>query len=250
MRVTFRHLSILLVCFLPGILRSQNAADLIRKWEDKFYGTSTEMEIRMTITRPEWTRTVVARIWTLGTDYALVLMKEPKRDAGTVYLKRGKEIWNYVPALDRTVKMPPGMMSQSWMGSDFTHDDLVRKTSLLNDYTHRITGTETVDGVPCQVIELTPREDAPVVWGGMKVWITADDPQQYKTSYYDEDGELINTLHFGNFRPMGGKTIPCRLEMIPAGKKGCFTVLEYISVNYNKPLSESFFSLQNMSRVQ
>jgi outer membrane lipoprotein-sorting protein len=246
----FRWIALLPLAMWAFALRAQSPAELLRKWEENFYGKSAEMEIRMTIKRPEWTRTALVKFWTLGQDYALLLVKEPKKDAGTVYLKRNDEVWSYVPSIDRVMKMAPGMMSQSWLGSDFTHEDIVRKTSITDDYTHRIVGSESLDGVACHVIELIPREDAPVVWGKLKVWLSKEGNQQHKVEYFDEDGVLVNSLRFGDIRPMGGRTIPTRLVMTPAARKGYSTTLEYVSVNYAKALSVDFFTQQNMTRVQ
>lgn len=249
MRFRLHILTLLLPLLWSLSLRAQNPTELLRQWEENFYGKAVQMEIRMTITRPEWTRTASAKIWTMGHDYALVLVKEPRKDAGTVYLKRGNDIWNYVPSLERTLKLAPGMLAQSWMGSDFTHEDLVRRSSILNDFTHRIIGSEVVDGAACHVLELTPREDAPVIWGKMKVWLTQQGNQQVRCQFYDEDNALVCTLALGGIKSLGGRTIPTRLVMTPAGKKGWSTTLEYVAVSYDTPLTEAFFTQQNMTRV-
>jgi outer membrane lipoprotein-sorting protein len=240
-------LACLMLCCVQAL--AQNPTELLRQWEDNFYGKAVQMEIRMTITRPEWTRTASAKIWTMGHDYALVLVKEPKKDAGTVYLKRGNDIWNYVPSLERTLKLAPGMLAQSWMGSDFTHEDLVRKSSVIRDFDHRIIGTEMVEGTSCHVVELIPKEDAPVIWGKMKVWLSQKGNQQLRCQFFDEDNALVNTLAFGGIKTLGGRTIPTKLVMTPAGKKGWSTTLEYVAVNYDSGLTEAFFTQQNMTRV-
>src|SRR5690606_1606609 len=98
--------------------------------------------------------------WGKGDELALILVTAPARDKGTAFLKRGNEIWNWQPSIDRTVKMPPSMMAQSWMGSDFTNDDLVKHSSVVNDFDHTLLGSETIEGRACHKIEMIPKESA------------------------------------------------------------------------------------------
>ncbi len=130
--------------------------DIIRRMEDNMRGDASYTEMTMQTVRPRYTREISLKAWSLGDDYSLIYITAPARDLGTAFLKRGREMWNYLPGIDRTVRMPPSMMSQSWMGSDFTNDDLVRGVSTVDDYTHELTGKETVDGHECYVIEMIP----------------------------------------------------------------------------------------------
>ena len=143
---------------------AQDPREIIRQMENNMRGTSSYTEMTMETVRPRYTREISMRSWSLGDDYSLIVVTAPARDQGTAFLKRGNEIWNYVPNIDRTVKMPPSMMSQSWMGSDFTNDDLVRGSSTVDDYTHQLLSEETVDGHACYVIEMTPKPETPVAY--------------------------------------------------------------------------------------
>ncbi|MDZ7808203.1 MAG: outer membrane lipoprotein-sorting protein [Gracilimonas sp.] len=129
-----------LVLCLTGILQAQNATEIVRKMDEKMRGESLEAEVTMTIVRPNWSREVSMKSWSRGTEYSMILITAPARDRGTAFLKRGNEIWNWVPSVGRTIKMPPSMMMQSWMGSDFTNDDLVRESSSVTDYDHEGSG--------------------------------------------------------------------------------------------------------------
>lgn len=237
-----------LLPLMPAL--AQDAKEIVRKADEKLRGTSTRSELKMTIVRPTWTREMSMKEWSKGDDYSLVLITGPARDKGTAFLKRGKEIWNWQPTIDRTIKMPPSMMSQSWMGSDFTNDDLVRQTSVVDDFTHTLLGSETIDGRACHKVELVPDEEAAVVWGKVIMWIDKAEYLQLKTEFYDEDGYLVNTMTGKNIKTLGGKTLPTLLEVAPADKPGHKTVVEYVWIEFNKSMEDTFFSVQNMKRVQ
>ncbi|MDZ7807824.1 MAG: outer membrane lipoprotein-sorting protein [Gracilimonas sp.] len=209
-----------------------------------------KLRITMTIVRPDWSREVSMKSWSRGTEYSLILITYPARDRGTAFLKRGNEIWNWVPSVGRTIKMPPSMMMQSWMGSDFTNDDLVRESSAVTDYDHELVGEETIQGFECYKIEMTPKPNAPVVWTKVDVWISKEEYIELKAEFYDEFGDLINVMNGMNVKEFDGRMIPSRMEMIPMDKEGQMTVLEYESMKFNEGIPESFFSVQNMRRIQ
>lgn len=142
------------------------------------------------------------------------------------------------------------MMGQSWMGSDFTNDDLVRESSILEDYEHEIVGEQTVEGRPCYQIALIPKEDAPVVWGKVLMWISKEKFLQLKTEFYDEDGYLVNTMLGKDIKKMDDRMLPSRLEVIPADEDGHKTIVEYKALKFNDSIDKGFFSLQNMKRVR
>ncbi|HAS40959.1 MAG TPA: outer membrane lipoprotein-sorting protein [Microscillaceae bacterium] len=231
-------------------LQAQNATEIVKKANEKLQGKTSQGVMTMTIIRPKWRRTVEMKSWAKGDDYSLILIKKPARDQGSGYLKRTREMWNWLPKVGRVVKMPPSMMNQSWMGSDFTNDDLVRQSSIVNDYTHKILGTETIEGRSCYKILLTPKPNAPVVWGKVEIWISKKDFLQLQSKMYDEDGYLVNTMRGSKIKNLGGRTIPSKMEMIPADKPNQKTVLEYKSMVFDKPIGNGFFSVQNLKRVR
>lgn len=234
----------------PAILPAQSATEIVRKAEDKARGNQAYGEMKMTIVRPNWTREITMKSWTKGEDYSLVVVTAPARDKGTAFLKRGREIWNWQPSIDRSIKMPPSMMMQSWMGSDFTNDDLVKQSSMVSDFTHKLLGKETVDGREAYKIAFTPKADAAVVWGKIIMWIDVKDYIELKVEFYDEDGYLVNTMYGKNIKTIGGRTLPTRLELIPADKDGQKTIVEQLALDFNVKLDESYFSVQNLKRVK
>ncbi len=235
------------------LLQAQDltAREIVKRSDEKMRGVESSIgEVKMTIVRPTWQREIQLKSWTKGTQYALILITAPARDRGTAFLKRGNEIWNWQPSIDRVIKLPPSMMGQSWMGSDFTNDDLVRESSLVDDFTHRLLGRETVDGRLCYKVELVSKPEAAVVWGKIVLWIDVEHFVQMKGEFFDEDGWLVNTIVSTKVGRMGGRVIPVVMEMIPADKPGHKTVLEQLSIEFDKPIPDSFFSIQNMKRIR
>lgn len=231
-------------------LMAQNATEIVAKSLQQFKGKTSEAIMSMEIIRPTWSRKIRMKTWTKGEDFSLIKILSPARDEGTGFLKRKKEIWNWQPSIERTIKLPPSMMSQSWMGSDFTNDDLVRESSTLTDYNHEIMGTDTIRGRTCWKIKMTPKPNAPVVWGKVIAWITKENHLELRTEFYDEEGELINIMKASEIKKMGERIIPTKMEMIPADKENHKTVINYESVVYNKPIEKDFFSIQNMKNVR
>jgi len=142
------------------------------------------------------------------------------------------------------------MMSQSWMGSDFKNEDLINENSIVEDYTHKILRTETIQDRPSWVIELIPREDAAVIWGKVLMWVDKKDYLQLKVEFYDEEMELVNTMIASDIKIMDDRLFATRLEMIPADEEGYKTVMIYNELEFDNNISESFFTLQNMKNVR
>lgn len=241
---------IMILMLLVSPLQAQSAYDIIKKAEDNVRGSQAYGEMKMTIQRPKWTREVTMKSWTKGDDYSLVVITSPARDKGTAFLKRENEIWNWQPSIDRSVKMPPSMMMQSWMGSDFTNDDLVHQSSMVTDFTHELVGNESVEGRSCHVVELTPKADAAVVWGKIKMWIDEKDYLEMKVEFYDEDEYLVNTLYGKNIKTLGNRTLPTRMELIPADKPDHKTIVEQLAIDFDVKIDEKYFSIQNLKRVK
>ncbi len=227
-----------------------SVSQLVYRADMKRRGTSSEGTMTMTVVRPDWKRTVSMKAWSLGLDYNLIVITEPAKEKGQSFLKRKNEMWNYVPSIDRIVKLPSSMMGQSWMGSDFTNDDLLKESSLSSDYTHKLLGDEETGGHQCRKIEAIPKENAAVVWGKILLWITKDDENIIRSERYDEDGDLMSVETAGNIRKVDDRVIPTRMEMVPADKPGNRTILEIGEMKFNRPVNESYFSQQNLRKVR
>lgn len=226
------------------------ALDIVKEADDKLRGEYSQGEIKMSIIRPDWKREMTMKSWSSGDDYSLILVTGPARDKGTAFLKREREMWNWQPTIDRVIKMPPSMMSQSWMGSDFTNDDLVKQSSIVVDYNHEITGEAILEDRKCWEITLMPKEEAAVVWGKVKIWVSQKEFLQLKTEFYDEDDYLVNTMYGKKIGKIGGRILPLIMEVVPADEEGHMTKIEYLSLNFDKPIKDNFFSVQSMKRVR
>ena len=226
------------------------ATEIVTKADNLQRGKSSMTEMKMTVIRPKWSRTITMKGWSLGRDYSMTLITSPAKDKGQVFLKRKNEMWNWVPTINRMIKLPPSMMSQGWMGSDYTNDDILKESSIVVDYNHKLIGEEKISGLNCYKIEMIPKEDAAVVWGKVIKWISKKEFWQMETMYYDEDDELIRTETASAVKHFGDRDLPSHIEIVPADKPGHKTVVDVLSAGFNIKISEGFFSQQNMKRVR
>ncbi|KMQ52741.1 Outer membrane lipoprotein-sorting protein [Chitinispirillum alkaliphilum] len=229
---------------------AMDAQEVIRRADQQIRGETSRTELTMRIERPRWTREMSLRAYTKGRDFSLIYVLSPARDRGTSFLKRRDEVWQWVPDIQRVVRIPPSMMNQSWMGSDFTNDDLVRDASVVDDYTHSFLPDTVVDGEEAWRIEMVPKPQAPVVWERVVVWVIKENFIQRRSEFYDEDGVLVNLLYLEDVREMGGRLIPTRWEMVPLEEEGHRTVMVYDDVEFDIPLDQGFFSQQNMRQIR
>jgi len=249
-------ISCLVLAFIFGngsILSAQSlsATEIIRKADEKFRGEMSGYSMMtMTIVRPTWQRSVEFKSWAKEDDYALTLITAPAREKGQTFLKRGNEMWSWNPAISRLIKLPPSMMSQGWMGSDYTNDDILRESSVVDDYTHSIEGEEEIDDRVCWKIKLAAREDADVLWGSQIWWVDKKDFIVLRAELYDEDYYLVRTEQASEIKTMDGRLLPTVIELIPADKEGYKTILNITEMEFNINIDDSFFSQQNMKTIR
>ena len=244
-------ITLLFLLALASLARAADTAtEIVERADRKMRGNSSYTELSMKIVRPDWSREVSMKSWTKGRDLGLIYITAPARDAGTVFLKRGTEVWNWLPSVEKVIKIPPSMMMQSWMGSDFTNDDLVKESSVVTDYTHTLVGDTVLDGREAWKIELIPKPDAAVVWGKIELWIGKADDLELRAEYFDEQGELSATMILSEIRELGGRVLPTVLKMMPSDKPDQYTQLTYHRAQWDQPIEDSFFSEQNMKRIR
>jgi len=222
------------------------ALEIIKKSQDIVRGQSSKGTMEMTIIKPKWKRTMVMDFWEDGRDKFFTRITSPAKDAGVSSLKIEKNMWNYLPNIERTIKIPPSLMSQPWLGSDFTNDDLVRENSLELDFTHNLLGEEVINGTKSYKVELIPKQDAAVVWGKIIYYVDVKDFLPVKEEFYDEDGKLIRLMIFSDVKKMHDRLIPAKMEMIPINKEGNKTILIYKDIQFNVKISDEIFSLRNL----
>ncbi|MCB9797629.1 MAG: outer membrane lipoprotein-sorting protein [Alphaproteobacteria bacterium] len=216
--------------------------ELLDNTDDINRGASSVAVMTMQVKTERYERTVTMKAWTKGTEKSLIVIQSPAKEKGVATLKVDDNIWNYMPKIDRTVKVPANMMSGSWMGSHVTNDDLVRENRLAEEFDAVMT-EEPQGGEGRWVIELTPKPDAAVVWGKIVAEIRPDRvPQEIR--YYDEKGALVRTMSYGEPKEISGRLIPMSFTVTPADKPGEFTRFSYDSLEFDVDIPDSTFSLQ------
>jgi len=229
---------------------AQDARAIIKKADDKSQGSSNKSVMSMSIVRPKYTRTIEFKNWSLGLEYFMTYITAPAKDKGQVFMKHNTEMWSYSPSINRMIKLPPSMMSQGWMGSDYSNDDLVKQSSIVTDYDQKVIAEEEVEGRICYKIEMIPNLDANVVWGKVIYWVDKELYIIAKGEYYDEEAYLVRTEVASGLKKFDGRELFSKIEIIPAEEEGNKTVIEFKSIVFNVDVKANFFSQQNMKRIR
>jgi outer membrane lipoprotein-sorting protein len=216
---------------------------IIRSIDELYRSESSYSEIEMQIVTPHWERTLSMKAWTSGMEKTFIRLLSPPKERGVATLRIGNEMWNYLPRTDKVIKIPPSMMMSSWMGSDFTNDDLVKEFSLYEDYSYERVPSDDPGRIH---IRCVPREDLPVVWGHVLLVAREEDDLPVREEYYDENGELMRILNFREVTTFDGRKIPAVMEMVPQQKEGHRTVIRYRELRFDVDLDEDVFSLRNL----
>ena len=227
---------------------SQSAKEIIKKAENVIKGKTSHGIVEMTVINPDFERKLKMESWWVGNEKALIVIKSPRREKGNKTLKIGNEMWNYLRNTETTIKVPPSMMLQSWNGSDFTNDDLVRESNLERDYDQKIIGSEKLYGEDCWKIELVPHPDAPVVWGKLHYWVRKANFIPAKVAYYNEKGNLKRYMEFLEVKKMNGRLLPTIWRMVNAAKKGHKTELKILSMEFNIKIPNRIFSFRELEK--
>jgi hypothetical protein len=248
-----RHLfsiSILMSFFLfTGMTTEPNPVDIVRKANDLLRFTTSEAELDIQIIRPRWQKSMSMKTWTKGTDYAMTLITAPAKEAGTVYLKKKNELWNWLPKVKKTIKLPGSMLGQNFMGTDLTASDVWSNSNIESEFDHKLIGKEMQGGQMCYKIESVTHEDSDIIWGKIISWIDVKNFIQMKVEFYDEDMDLANTFLASQVKNMAGKMRATKLEVIPANKKGQKTIVSYRSLKVDHAIPTEFFTVENMKKV-
>ncbi len=224
---------------------AQDARAIVKEGFNYMRGKSSFSVVDMTIHRPNWERKMTIEAWTKGLKNSLFRIIAPAKDKDNGTLKRGREMWMYNPKINRVIKLPPSMMSQAWMGSDFSNNDLSKTDTLIDEYIHTITGTQTHDGKKVYLIKSIPKPDAPVVWGMQKLKIR-EDYVFLAQEFYDEDFKLVKVMTTLQIRMLGGKMFPKIWRMQKAETTDEYTELNYKKLSFKKNLKDSLFTISNL----
>jgi outer membrane lipoprotein-sorting protein len=236
-----------IVLFIPFWAAALDANRLVEDSFNYVRGKASVSTVDMTIQRPTWQRTMTIKAWTRGQKDSLFYIDAPPKDHGNGTLKKGREMWMFNPKINRVIKVPPSMMSQSWMGSDFSNNDLSKTDSLLADYIHSIIATESHEGKKVYVIKSMPKPDAPVIWG-MQMLKVREDLIWLSQEFFDEDLQPVKAMTTLEIMMLGGKLYPKVWRMQKVDEKGKFTQLRYTSLEFKTKLPDNVFTLANLRR--
>ena len=252
---TSPHVLVLTLLLLLGatspavsVTDEQRVYEIVDQVDQLLRGDSSQSTLTMQIVTENWQRSLTMQVWSQGTENSLVRIEKPRKEAGMATLKVGNNIWNYLPKVSRTIKIPTSMMMASWMGSHFTNDDLVKESSMSRDYFITLSYEGERNGSSVYEFTLIPKPDAAVVWGKLELEVRQDDLMPTWHRYYDEDGTLIRELTFSEYTLMGGRRVPTRLVMQPYDKPGEQTVIIYDNLAFDVPIQAGTFSLRNLER--
>jgi len=243
-----RFTLLLLLVATPAMVAGQeepDAGQIVQAAIDHWRGLSSYTEMTMVIHRPDWERSMTMRAWTKGDDKSLVRVVEPSKDRGNGTLTDDNDMWTFSPKVNRVIKIPSSMMGQSWMGSDFSNKDVARADDIVDQYDHEMLSVDAVDGITVYRIEAIPHEDAAVVWG-REVLTIREDYVVLEHAFFDQDGELVKSLHTLDIGEMGGRTIATRQRMSKVDTPEEWTEITVNDVEYELELKDSLFTLSNL----
>jgi len=239
---------LLMLLNIPAV-HGADAQTLVEQSFNYMRGKCSVSTVIMTIHRPSWEREMTIKAWTRGQKDSLFYIESPPKDRGNGTLKRGREMWMYNPKINRIIKVPPSMMSQSWMGSDFSNNDLAKSDSLLTDYAHSIVGTDTHDGKRVYLIQSMPKPNAPVVWGMQKLRIREDLIWLHE-EFFDEDRAPVKAMTTLEIQMLGGKLYPKVWRMQAVDEKDKYTELTYTALEFKSSLPDSLFSQAGLRKAR
>lgn len=255
-----KRILITLFLLFPTLCFALTAKQIVARSDQLMRGDSSIGTMTMTVKTPNWKRTLKFKSWSKGKDKMLIRITYPKKEAGSASLKIGSNMWNYLPKINRTIKIPPSMMLQSWMGSDFTNDDIVKESSMVDDYNHTLLGkvelkvTETAGTKEaaktstCYKIKSIPKEDAAVVWGKIIYYCRVKDFVPVREEYYSDKGEMIKLMTLSNIKHMHDRNYPTYWKMQTLNRPGRYTEMTITDMRFNVPIQSSTFSLSNLGR--
>ncbi|MBN1272377.1 MAG: outer membrane lipoprotein-sorting protein [Candidatus Aminicenantes bacterium] len=240
---------LLMLFFIRVSVKAQegDAETIVKKIDDLYRSKTSAGRMEMEIITPHWSRTLKMDVWTEGMEKTFIRILEPKKERGMATLRISSEMWNYLPKANKVMKIPPSMMMGSWMGSDFTNDDLVKEFSIFEDYDY--SPVEVDDPEPGLLyVKCVPHEDLPIVWGHILIAVREKDSIPVWEKYYDEKSELMREIVFKDIKDFDGREIPSVMELTPLNKTGHKTIIRYQSIRFDITLDKDIFTLRNLRK--
>lgn len=222
-------------------------SEITDKLDELYRSESSKAEVTMTIVNDRGTRKLELEAWSKGEEHSLIVIRSPSREAGTATLKTDDGLWNYAPRADRLIRIPAGMLSDSWMGSHFSNDDLVRESSFSDDYDTKLSFDE-LDGQRVIKLDMKPKPRAAVIYTRVIQYVRASDYLPIRSDSYDKD-QLVRRIEFSDIRDVGGKPVPHKMEIRPMDKSGERTTMQYTSLSFDVKVDDALFTKRGLRRV-
>lgn len=235
----------LMLCATLGHGEDLTADEIIRKAMDHYRGQTSNAEMSMLIHRPDWQREMSMHAWTEGDKRTLVRVTAPAKDAGNGTLSVDGNMWTYSPKINRVVKVPSSMMSQNWMGSDFSNKDVSKDTDIIDQYDHELVGQYEEQGHQVYVIQSIPHEEAAVVWG-KEVLHIRDDWVMLQQQFWDQEDRLVKTLRALEIKEMDGRNVASVIRMGKEEAPEEWTEVRTLQVDFDVDQPENLFTLSNL----
>jgi len=231
---------LVLFLILSSFLFSVTVEEIVKKSEQMMRGDTSYGQYEIIVINPRYERKIKLKSWALGTEKSFMVIEYPIKDKGVTFLKIDNDMWQYIPRIEKTIKLPPSMMMQSWMGTDLTNDDLVKESSMVDDYTVKLL-SETEE---YWEIEYIPHPDSAVVWGKIVQKINKDTFAPSIADFYDELGEPVRQMIYKEIKKIGDRYYPMYIEIVPLDDEGKKTILKTIDISFDKPNPKNVFTLQ------
>jgi outer membrane lipoprotein-sorting protein len=241
-------LTLFFILFSSILITAQDAETIVQKAYNKTEGSSQYAEMTMQIVRPKWQRQISFKFVSLNKKYSLVLITAPAKEKGQTFLKVKNEMWMWNPKISRVIKLGPSMMSQGWMSSDYSNDELLNSGSIITDYNKKIIGSEKINNIDCYKIQLKPKSNKNIIWGKQILWISKNSDLILKQQFFDEDNFLVKTHLASDIKIMDGRKIPTKFEIIDEDNPDNKTIITINQIKFNIKIDKTFFSQQNMRR--
>jgi len=244
----YLFLTLFFLLTLFGFSIDNIAKKIVKKIDELYRSKTSYSKAEMIIETPHWKRTLLMDVWTEGMEKTFIRILSPKKDKGIATLKIGNQMWNYLPKVNKIIKIPPSMMMSSWMGSDFTNDDLVKEYTFVDDYDFKLINYKEENSKNFYYVEAIPKEGVAIVWSKIVLSVKKDNYVPVWEKYYDERGDVVREMKFSEVKKIGRRLVPTKVEMIPLKKKGHKTTIKYIELKFDIKLKSSIFSLRNLRR--
>ncbi|MAE69845.1 MAG: hypothetical protein CME06_05185 [Gemmatimonadetes bacterium] len=215
--------------------------------DDLYRSSSSHASIRMEVRTSDFSRTIEIESWSVGDDLALMVIRAPAREAGTATLRTEEGLWNYAPRADRLMRIPPALLSDSWMGSHFSNDDLMRESELDDDYGTVLDWHQEGDARFLRAT-MTPHADAAVVYTSVVQLLEPDTWLPIRVDYYD-DNEIVRRMHFSNVKALGDRSLPSVLELVPSDKPTELTRVVYEEMEFDIEIDGNLFTPRGLRRA-